>query len=236
MAENKDQELAKANGYSKIDRELGDLSSAEELKEKKMTKIAKYIVAAFLICVVIVIMVLALTIMKVKSPQVMILENAHIQTLTTTNSSFDKSFSTQIRIKNTNFGPYKFESTTLNFIYDGAILGQVVIPKGKVGKMSTKTINDVIVRLSSAQLPKNTTGSLLSLNSSGRMSGKVKILTMKRKKSIIINCSITIDVALKNIQNLQCWSKRPKRKPMAPKPKKTTQKKPKQIKKTTKRV
>ncbi|KAM6588690.1 hypothetical protein CsatA_011295 [Cannabis sativa] len=225
MGENKDEEypLAKTNGG---DQESGDLST-KELKRQKMNKIAKYVVA-FLICVLITFIVLVFTL--VKSPRVILLTNAHLQTLkTTTNtSSFDKSFSTQIRIKNTNFGPYKFEATTLNFTYGGATVAQVVIPKGKAKTMSTKTINNVIVRLSSTQLPNNVdqdsdelTLGILTLSSSMRMSGKVEVMSiMKKKKSIMVNCAITIDVALnKNVQSLQCSSKK-SRKPMVLKPKK----------------
>ncbi|XP_062076008.1 late embryogenesis abundant protein At1g64065-like [Humulus lupulus] len=233
---NEEHPLAKADDYTRSDQESGDLS-AEELKRKKMIKIATYVVA-FVIFQVIVITTLALTIMKVKSP-VLTLDNIQLQTQTTTTKSpsFDRSFSTQVRVKNTNFGPYKFQATTLNFTYAGATVGQVVIPKGKAGMMSTKKINDVIVMLSSTKLPSSAElESELSLSSSARMNGKVELMSImkKKKKSITINCTITIDVAAKNVRSLQCWSRRPRTKPMS-KPKKTIYK-PEQKKKTTKKA
>ncbi|KAL6201616.1 hypothetical protein ACLB2K_025329 [Fragaria x ananassa] len=55
--------------------------------------------------------------------------------------SFDATFTTQVRIKNTNWGPYKFNAGTATFLYQGATIGQVVIPKSKAGMRSTKKIN-----------------------------------------------------------------------------------------------
>ncbi|XP_062076012.1 late embryogenesis abundant protein At1g64065-like [Humulus lupulus] len=212
MAEkNQEYPFAPANGYTRSDQESGGLS-AEELKRKKKIKIAIYVVA-FVIFQVIVITAFSLTVMKVKTPKLR-LENTQLQTLTTNASnspSFDGSFSTQVRVKNTNFGPYKFEATTLNFNYGGATVGQVVIPKGKAGMKSTKKINDVTVVFSSTQLPNSAelgselTAGTLTLSSSARMNGKVELmLIMKKKKSTNMNCTITIDVAQKTVKSLQC--------------------------------
>ena len=198
-------------GYTRSDQESGN-STDEELKRKKRIKLAIYIVV-FIIFQVIVITAFSLTVMKVKSPKLR-LANIQVQTLTTgaaNSPSFDLSFTTQVRVKNTNFGPYKFDATTVNFTYGGATVGQVIVPKGKAGLKSTKKINNVIVNLSSSQLPntadlgRELAEGTLTLSTAAKMTGKVELmLIMKKKKSINMNCTITIDVAGKTVRNLQC--------------------------------
>ena len=208
---NQESPFARANGYTRSDQESGNLPD-EELKRKKRIKLAIYIVV-FIIFQVIVITAFSLTVMKVKSPKLR-LANIQVQTLTTgaaNSPSFDLSFTTQVRVKNTNFGPYKFDATTVNFTYGGATVGQVIVPKGKAGLKSTKKINNVIVNLSSSQLPntadlgRELAEGTLTLSTAAKMTGKVELmLIMKKKKSINVNCTITIDVAGKTVRNLQC--------------------------------
>ncbi|PON97742.1 Late embryogenesis abundant protein [Trema orientale] len=212
MAEkNQEFPIGQSSSYTRFDQESGNLT-AEELKRKKRIKLAIYIVA-FIIFQVIVITAFGLTVMKVKSPKLR-LDNIQFQTLDTATAnspSFDVRFTTQVRVKNTNFGPYKFDATTLNFTYGGATVGQVVIPKGKAGLKSTKKINDVVVSLSSTQLPSTAdlgselTAGTLTLSSAAKMTGKVELmLIMKKKKSTNMNCIIIIDVGSKTVRNLQC--------------------------------
>lgn len=60
------------------------------------------------------------------------------------------SFTTQIRVKNTNFGPYKYDSSSLSFQYQGVTLGQVVKPKGKDRWRSTEKIEPILILNSKA--------------------------------------------------------------------------------------
>ncbi|BFG31822.1 hypothetical protein CerSpe_180960 [Prunus speciosa] len=55
------------------------------------------------------------------------------------------SFTTQIRVKNTNFRPYKYDSSSLSFQYQGVTLGQVVIPKGKARWRSTENTGATVI-------------------------------------------------------------------------------------------
>ncbi|XP_062076003.1 late embryogenesis abundant protein At1g64065-like [Humulus lupulus] len=132
------------------------MQSSNEFKRKKRIKLAIYI-ATSVVFQIIVITVFGLVIMKTKSPKLRLSNNIDIQSANVGNSSspsFDISFAAQLRVKNSNFGRYKFDNTTATFTYGGASVGQVIIPKGKVGLKSTKKIN-VIVSLSSSQLPNN---------------------------------------------------------------------------------
>ena len=202
--------LAPANGHARSDEESA-YSDAKELKRKKRIKLAIYI-AIFAVFQIIVITVFGLVIMRAKSPKLR-LSNIEIQNLNKVNdgsSSFDMSFNAQVRVKNSNFGPYKFDNTTATFTYGGATVGEVSIPKGKAGLKSTKKIN-VKVSLNSSQLPSTAdlgrdlnTGTL-TFSAMAKMTGKVELMfIMKKKKSTNMNCTITIDVNEQKLRSLEC--------------------------------
>ncbi|OWM85274.1 hypothetical protein CDL15_Pgr028061 [Punica granatum] len=185
---------------------------SQEDKRRKRMKLAAYI-GAFAVFQVIVILVFALVVMKVKTPKFRIGNGIKIQSLTTgtqSSPSFDMNFVAPIRIKNTNFGPYKYDATTVNFSYGGVHVGQVTIPKSKANFKSTKKV-DVTVSVNSDALT-STSGlgselnsKVLTLNSRGRLNGKVELmLIFKKKKSTNMNCTMAINVSSKVVQSLTC--------------------------------
>ncbi|XP_008349092.2 late embryogenesis abundant protein At1g64065 [Malus domestica] len=210
MAEKTQQAYPSApenHGYQRSDAE--SLLSADELKRKKRIKLAIY-VAIFVVFQIIVITVISLTVMKVKTPKVR-LGNINVQELTSVPAtpSFDTKFRTQIRVKNTNWGPYKFDASTVTFLYQGAVIGQVVTPKSKAGMLSTKKMN-VEVSLNSSALSSSNFGSelssgVLTINSTARLTGKVELmLIMKKKKASTMDCTIVFDLSSKMLKSLQC--------------------------------
>ncbi|KAI4370115.1 hypothetical protein MLD38_018496 [Melastoma candidum] len=179
----------------------------DDEKRQKRMKWAAYI-TAFAIFQVIVILVFALVIMKVRTPKFRV-GNFEIQSLSTNTTpapSFDMAFVAPIRVKNANFGPYKYDATTVDFTYGGAMVGQVQVPKSKANFRSTKKI-DVLVNLSSSVsnvVPDISSGTL-TLSSSGTMTGKVEMmLIFKKKKSTSMNCTMVINLASKVLQSLNC--------------------------------
>ena len=199
-----------ANGQNTRGDEESANSQSAELKRKKRIKLAIYI-AIFAVFQIIVITVFGLVVMRAKSPKLRLSKDFEFQNLKTTSTpSFDMSFTTEVTVKNPNWGPYKFRNTTAIFSHDGAVVGQVVIPKGKAGMKSTKKI-DVTVHLSSAQLANTAklgselNGGILTLTSTAEMSGKVELmLIMKKNKSANMNCTIAVDVANKTLRSLLC--------------------------------
>ncbi|XP_048445239.1 uncharacterized protein LOC125479655 [Pyrus x bretschneideri] len=153
---------------------------------------------------------MSLTVMKVRTPKVR-LGNINVQELNSVSAtpSFDTRFTTQIRVKNTNFGPYKYDAAIVTFLYQGTILGQVSIPKSKAGMLSTKEV-DVEVSLSSSALSATNLGNELSsgvstLSSAARLTGKVELMfIMKKKKASTMNCTIVFDLSSKTLKSLQC--------------------------------
>ena len=200
--------LAPANGYIRSDGE--SLVSEDELKRRKRIKLFTYI-GIFIVFQIAVMAVFGLTVMKVKTPKVRLGESTLIDfTSSTTTPSFATTFNTQIRVKNTNWGPYKFDAGNVTFLYQDTPVGTVVVPKGKVGMRGTKKIN-VDVSLNTVALPSSSTlsselsGGVLTLTSEAKLTGKVELmLIMKKKKSASMSCTIKIDVSTKTVKSLEC--------------------------------
>ncbi|KAI4321501.1 hypothetical protein MLD38_034871 [Melastoma candidum] len=199
------------NGFPKSDQE-SLRSATEEEKRRKRMKWAVYI-AAFTVFQVMVILVFALVVMKVKAPKFRVGE-LQIQSLNADQStpSFDMKFLAPVRVKNTNFGPYKYDATAVDFTYGGVVVGQVIIPKSKANFKSTKKI-DVEVSLNSSALSTaassglaNELGSgVITLGSQGKMNGKVTLMLMfKKKKATEMDCTMAIDVVSKAVKSVEC--------------------------------
>ncbi|KAF5479907.1 hypothetical protein F2P56_000690 [Juglans regia] len=216
MAEKVNKQMypsAPTNKQPSRDEESATSLSDQELRKKKRIKLGIYI-AAFVVFQVLVITAFSLTVMRVKTPKVrlgtVLLQD--VKTGNQTSPSFDISFTTQVRIKNTNFGPFKYESTNATFTYQGVTVGQVSIPKGKVGFRSTKKVT-VTVTVNSNALPISTTSTtlgsemgaeVLTLNSHAKLGGKVELMFVtKKKKAAEMNCTMPIDLSTKAVQ-LNC--------------------------------
>ncbi|KAI4370112.1 hypothetical protein MLD38_018493 [Melastoma candidum] len=212
MAEKMQQDYQppESNGYQRNDREA-QWSIDEEEKRKKRIKWAIYI-AAFTVFQVMVLLVFGLVIMKVNAPKFRVGE-LQIQTLATNQAapSFDMSFIAPIRIKNPNFGPYKFDQTTVDFTYGGVVVGQVAVPKSKVNFKSTKKIdlegavNSTALLAANSGLATELNNGVITLRSQGTMNGKVTLMLMfKKKKSTQMDCAMVISVVSKTIMSVEC--------------------------------
>ncbi|XP_030474930.1 uncharacterized protein LOC115692270 [Syzygium oleosum] len=204
---------SESNGYRRNDQESLHTMEDEEAKRKKRMKWTIGIVA-FVIFQVVQALFFVLVIMKFKSPKFRVSDFA-IQTLnvgTQASPSFDMSFVAPIRVKNTNWGPFKYDASTVDFTYGGVQVGQVIIPKSKANFKSTKKI-DVNVALSSANLSSSVKSNLgsdlnsgvITLNSQGELKGKITIMFMFKKTKISqMNCTMAINTSTKAVQSLSC--------------------------------
>ncbi|KAF8039413.1 hypothetical protein BT93_B1829 [Corymbia citriodora subsp. variegata] len=202
-----------SNGYHRNDQESLHTTEDEEAKRKKRMKWTIGIIA-FVIFQVVQALFFILVIMKFKSPKFRVGEFA-VQTLTVetqASPSFDMSFVAPIRVKNTNWGPFKYDASIVYFTYGGVQVGQAIIPKSKANFKSTKKI-DVNVTLSSSNLPSNIISNLgnelnsgvITLNSHGALKGKITVMFMFKKTKISqINCTMTINTSAKTVQSLSC--------------------------------
>ncbi|KAK3429360.1 hypothetical protein EUGRSUZ_E00789, partial [Eucalyptus grandis] len=184
--------------FYRKDQESHQLTDEERRKKRMKWTIG---ITAFLIFQVAVVLFFVLVIMKFKSPKFRVGE-FDIQSLnagTQASPSFDMTFVAPIRIKNTNWGPFKYDATTVNFVYGGVQVGEVAIPKSKANFKSTKKIDANVTLNSMNLLSGSTLGSELSLgvitlNSQGELKGKVTVMFMfKKNKTSQMNCTMAID-------------------------------------------
>ncbi|KAI6707176.1 hypothetical protein NL676_010138 [Syzygium grande] len=195
--------------FYRKDQESQQLTDEERRKKKMKWTIG---ITAFIIFQVVQALFFVLVIMKFKSPKFRVGE-FDLQSLnvgTQASPSFDMTFIAPIRIKNTNWGPFKYDATTVNFVYGGVQVGQVAIPKSKANFKSTKKI-DASVTLNSTNLPSDSTlaselnSGVITLNSQGELKGKVTVMFMfKKNKTSQMNCTMAIDVSTKALKSLEC--------------------------------
>ncbi|KAL3742993.1 hypothetical protein ACJRO7_018318 [Eucalyptus globulus] len=206
--------LAPTGGqYPRSDQESLSNNTEQEKRQKRL-KWAAYI-AAFAVFQVIVILVFVLVIMKVHTPKFRIgmprIEPGTQQSLVnSTGSIFKATLVAPIRLKNANFGPYKYDSTTVFFKYDDTIVGEVNITKGKANFKSTKKFDAKVTvdsnplsETSKSRLGNDLLAGNLTLTSSANLNGKVELmLIFKKKKSTSMDCTMTI--AGETVQSVTC--------------------------------
>ncbi|KAL7003516.1 hypothetical protein U1Q18_004670 [Sarracenia purpurea var. burkii] len=197
-------------GYSRGDEETATAQS-DELRRQKRKKCCLYIVA-FAIFQTGVIVLISMTIMKVKTPKFRVgsatLDSFAVQQST---PSFALGMNAQLAVKNTNFGPYKFDETTIYFYYRNIQVGSAVVPKSKAGFRSTKNLN-VQAEVTStnlasvnSELSSDLNSGTLSLTGKSTLSGKVELMfIMKKKKSVDLSCTIDVNVSTRDVQNIYC--------------------------------
>jgi len=200
-----------ANGNARSDAEAATAKS-EELRRQKRKKWLIYGLA-FVVFQTAIIVLFSLTVMKVKTPKFRVRSATYNNTFDVpqpANSSFAINMNAQFGVKNTNFGPYKYDSATVYFYYNDIPVGSAVIPKSKANFLSTKKIN-VAVDLTSANASSNgdlataLNSGILSLTSKSRLNGKVELmLIFKKKKSVDMSCTMDVHTSNRELQNVKC--------------------------------
>ncbi|EOY23369.1 hypothetical protein QUC31_008221 [Theobroma cacao] len=189
-----------------------DMESAAELKRKKRMKLFAY-AAAFVVFQTIVILVFSLTVMRIKNPKFRV-RSITVEDIAYTSTpnppSFNMKFNAEVAVKNTNFGHFKFDNTTISFDYGGVQVGEAFVAKGRAKARSTKKMN-VTVDLNSNNIPANSnlasdiSSGFLTLTTHTKLSGKVHLMKLiKKKKSAQMNCTMTVNLASRAIQDIKC--------------------------------
>ena len=179
--------------------ESGTYESMELRKKKRMKRLVY--IAAFAVFQTIIILVFALVVMRVKSPKVR-LEDINVITKGNDNIRLNA----QVRIKNTNFGRYKFDSSIATLTSGGVSVGEFVIPDGRARLKSTKTYYVVVDVTSPSSSGRGGSNSgLLQLNAKAELTGKVEfLLVLKKKKSAEMDCTMSVNLSTNFVQDLTC--------------------------------
>ncbi|KAK8623548.1 hypothetical protein V6N13_118431 [Hibiscus sabdariffa] len=188
-----------------------DAEVSKELKRKKRVKLLVYAIA-FAIFQTIVILVFSLTVMRIKNPKFRVpsITVENVRAAATNPPSFNIKLNAQVAVKNTNFGHFKFENTTISFDYRGVGVGDAIVGKGRSKARSTKKMN-VAVELNSNNIPNNSSlqseieSGYLALTCHSKLNGKLQLMKfIKKKISAEMRCAMVVNLVTRTVQDIKC--------------------------------
>ncbi|GLT51182.1 hypothetical protein SLA2020_246110 [Shorea laevis] len=177
-----------------------------------------FLAIAILLAVVILILILACTVFKVKKPKTTI-DSITLDDLSVSLYSYrlgvslNATIDVGLSIKNPNGIGIKYKNATALLNYRGTQVGQVTIPAGEISAHDTVGVNMTLTIFAdrflseSKQLYSDVKAGSLPLNTYIRISGKVKLLFFKIKVIATASCDFTIDISKKSAADQKCKHK-----------------------------
>lgn len=181
------------------------------IRRERTNKCFVYVFAGIvLFCIAV--LVFALLVFRVKSPEIQ-LRSVSVKNLKYSSwpPSFNASLSAQMTVKNPNFGDYKFQPSTVSFLYGGSKVGSSKVAKGEAKVKKTGRVR-FAVDVRSNRLPEGANNltsdinsGMLKLTGSGKVSGKVTLWKiLNKKKTGKMDCTMTLVLKSKTIKDLVC--------------------------------
>ncbi|KAA8516106.1 hypothetical protein F0562_019285 [Nyssa sinensis] len=208
MDEKQASPFAPFSVHPRSDEEFANSQSEEELRRKKKLKLYAYI-AAFAVFQTIVILIFALTVMRIKTPAVRI-RSVTVQNLNVQPSSYSMTLIAEVTVRNKNFGHYKYDNSSVSISHGDAIVGNGEFLKGNAKAKKTRRVN-VTMEVSSngisdaSRLSNEISSGTLMFNSQATLRGKVELMkVMKKRKTAQMNCTMALNLTSGAIQNLSC--------------------------------
>ncbi|KAK8938950.1 hypothetical protein KSP39_PZI011529 [Platanthera zijinensis] len=166
------------------------------------------------------ILVLFLTEFKIKNPEITLngirvhqLFVPGIGTLDNPTVTVNSTLTADISVKNPNIASFRFQNSTTDFFYDGETVGVAYAPDGRVKAYSTERMNVTVdVLAEKVFVGTNATSAALSngwvdMSSFTGIPGRVNVLGFyKQNFNLKLNCSFTLDIVDRTINNIDCHS------------------------------
>ncbi|KAL5984752.1 hypothetical protein ACLOJK_041374 [Asimina triloba] len=205
---------------SRDDHEDGELANKLELRmgARKHRKrgcilLCGCCAATFLILAV-VILVLALTVFKVKDPHMKMnsitLDGFSFVSPSKGKGALNMTIIADISIKNPNVASFKFHDSTSVISYRDKTIGKAYIPAGKArGKRTLRMKVTIDVQVGQLLEERKLYGDLrrgsLEIGSYTEMGGKVSLLNIfKHRADVKMNCTMTLSVESQEIEDQKC--------------------------------
>ncbi|XP_047968843.1 late embryogenesis abundant protein At1g64065-like [Salvia hispanica] len=186
---------------------------AEDNRELRRRRRKRCLICLLLLAVfkIAIILPLTLILMQTRTPKFRVTSAAFgAFAYSAADPSFDITLYAELALKNTNFGRFNFDSTTVYFSYNGAVVGSALVPGWTARARSTRKIR-VQVELSSAglvdrvQVKSDLEGGVLPLNSRAALTGEVEVLRVfEREKTAEMDCFIAINLMQTSVGYLSC--------------------------------
>lgn len=200
------------NRYARLDEEISAKKDDGHLQKRRRIQRSTSLVV-FAILLISVIALCALFMVKFRTPKFRI-RSATFDTFSFDTSvipSFNIGMDTEFDVKNTNFGHFRYENTTVEFYYRGIKIGEALVRQARVSARSTWQF-DMLVNLSSANITVNSvefaldfSSGIFPLSSTSRMRGNITVWKVfKNNKSTNMNCTMNIVVGSRQLQNIKC--------------------------------
>ncbi|XP_022738765.1 late embryogenesis abundant protein At1g64065-like [Durio zibethinus] len=203
--------LAPVQDYPRSDMEFGGIKPKALRREEKSSKCLVYVLAIMVIQGT-VLLIFASIILRVRTPDFEI-GSARVRNLKYGNSSapsFNFTLVTEVTVENNNFGDFRFANTTGSVWCGPVVVGEMKIPTGRAQARATERLN-VSVDVSSVRildtknLSNNISSGLLELNSHVKLSGKVNIMNiMRRRRHPEMNCFMKLNLTGHTVKELTC--------------------------------
>ncbi|XP_062074964.1 late embryogenesis abundant protein At1g64065-like [Humulus lupulus] len=170
-------------------------------------------IAAGVIIQTLIIVLFVVLIMRIRTPKVR-LSSVSVESININPSSKSASFrikvNAEVKVRNTNFGHYKFENSTATILYRGAEVGKTSLVKTRVRARSTKRFNVTMSfnsnKVSSdSNLGSDISSKNLSFSAYAKLEGKVHLFKIfKKKRSATMNCTFVVNTSSKTVNDLLC--------------------------------
>ncbi|MQL99046.1 hypothetical protein Taro_031761 [Colocasia esculenta] len=234
MAEEKEQVMPLANSAATVypavplDEEGADRwRSGEYLRKRRCFLFCCGCCSALVVVLGLVLLVLALTVFRVKDPQ-LIMNSIHVDGISHGERapggsvSVNMTLTADVDVKNPNVASYKFQDSTTEFYYRGETVGVAYVPGGEVKAGRTARMNATVHVMTdrvAARLSDNMTWDswlraagreTVNLTSHTEISGRVNLFgVFRRDLDVFLNCSMTLDLSLdsQDVKNKTCWVK-----------------------------
>ncbi|XVE57971.1 hypothetical protein DITRI_Ditri04bG0132200 [Diplodiscus trichospermus] len=203
--------LAPVQDYTRSDLEIGGIKPKALRREEKSSKCLVYVLAIMVILGA-VLLIFGSVFLRARTPDLEI-GSVTVRNLKYGNSSapsFNFTLVTELGVENTNFGVFRFENATGSVSCGSSVVGEMKIPTGRAQARATERLN-ISVDVSSLWIPdtmnlsSNISSGSLDLSSHIKLSGKVNILDiMKRRRHPEMTCFMTLNLTGRTLQDLTC--------------------------------
>ncbi|KAK6141060.1 hypothetical protein DH2020_025197 [Rehmannia glutinosa] len=174
-------------------------------------------VAALLLIQATVVVILIFTVFKVKDP-IIRMNDVTVQRLdlingtTTPRPGSNMTLNADVSVKNPNYASFRYQNTTTTLYYRGAVIGEARGPPGRARARRTMRMNvtvDVITDrvLNQPDLGSDINSGLITMSSYTVVGGRVKIFVVKKHVTVRMNCSMTVNITSRVIQQQKCKRK-----------------------------
>ncbi|XWS48870.1 hypothetical protein CRYUN_Cryun13aG0113600 [Craigia yunnanensis] len=203
--------LAPVEDYPRSDMEFGGIKPKAVRREEKSGKCLVYFLAIMVIQGAVLLIIVSIF-LHARTPEFEI-RSVTVRNIKYGNSSapsFNFTLVTEVTVENTNFGDFRFENTTGSVWCGSIVVGEMNIPTGRAQARATERLNVSVdvssLRISDTKnLSSNISSGLLELNSHVKLSGKVNIMNIvKRRRHPQMNCFMSLNLTGHTVQDLTC--------------------------------